>query len=53
MSASGSTLFSIFASADAAAALGRALVASESELLEGALFNAVDIVGSDPIWRFP
>src|SRR3954447_19656405 len=53
MSGSGSTLFSIFESADVAAAAGRALVASESELLGGALFNAVDIVGPDPIWRYP
>ena len=52
MSGSGSTLFAIYESVAAASAAGRAIVASESELLGGALFNAVDIVGPDPAWRY-
>src|SRR4051794_4888077 len=52
MSGSGSTLLAIYESVAAASAAGRAIVASESELLGGALFNAVDIVGPDPAWRY-
>jgi 4-diphosphocytidyl-2-C-methyl-D-erythritol kinase len=53
MSGSGSTLFAVFESVAAAASVGRTLVASESEVLGGALFNAVDLVGPDPMWRYP
>jgi len=53
MSGSGSTLFAVYESSAAAASAGRALVASESVLLGGALFNAVDLVGPDPEWRYP
>ena len=53
MSGSGSTLFAIYESGVEAAASGRALVASESEVLDGALINAVDLVGPDPLWRYP
>ena len=53
MSGSGSTLFAIYSSADESVASARALVASESEVLGGALFNAVDLVGPDPLWRYP
>ena len=53
MSGSGSTLFAIYPSADESVASAKSLVASESEVLGGALFNAVDLVGPDPIWRYP
>ena len=53
MSGSGSTLFAVFDSPAQAVASGRALVASESEALDGALINAVDLVGPDPLWRYP
>ncbi len=53
MSGSGSTLFAVYDSLAAAVASGRALVASESEVLGSALINAVDLVGPDPIWRYP
>jgi 4-diphosphocytidyl-2-C-methyl-D-erythritol kinase len=53
MSGSGSTLFTVFDSGEEAAAAGRSLVASESEGLGGALINAVDLVGPDPLWRYP
>ena len=53
MSGSGSTLFAIYESGPEAVSSGRALVASESESLGGALINAVDLVGPDPLWRYP
>ena len=53
MSGSGSTLFAIYRSADESVASARSLVASKSEVLGGALFNAVDLVGPDPLWRYP
>ena len=53
MSGSGSTLFAIYSSADESVASAKSLVASESEVLGGALFNAVDLVGPDPLWRYP
>ena len=53
MSGSGSTLFAIYPSADESVASAKSLVASESEALGGALFNAVDLVGPDPLWRYP
>ena len=53
MSGSGSTLFAIFESGARAVAGGRAIVASESEALGGALINAVDLIGPDPLWRYP
>jgi 4-diphosphocytidyl-2-C-methyl-D-erythritol kinase len=53
MSGSGSTLFAIYESANESVASAKSLVASESELLGGALFNAVDLVGPDPLWRYP
>jgi 4-diphosphocytidyl-2-C-methyl-D-erythritol kinase len=52
MSGSGSTLFAIYESVAASSAAGRAIVASESDLLGGALFNSVNIVGPDPAWRY-
>ena len=52
MSGSGSTLFAIYASPDAAATAGRALVASESVILGGASFAAVSLSGTDPLWRY-
>ena len=53
MSGSGSTLFAIYEAADESVASAKSLVASESEVLGGALFNAVDLVGPDPLWRYP
>ena len=53
MSGSGSTLFAIYRSGDESVASAKSLVASESEVLGGALFNAVDLVGPDPLWRYP
>jgi 4-diphosphocytidyl-2-C-methyl-D-erythritol kinase len=53
MSGSGSTLFAIYESGQEAVSSGRALVASESESLGGALIHAVDLVGPDPLWRYP
>jgi 4-diphosphocytidyl-2-C-methyl-D-erythritol kinase len=53
MSGSGSTLFAVYDSVSEAAASGRSVVASESEALGGVLFNAVDLVGPDPMWRYP
>jgi len=53
MSGSGSTLFSIYESGSQAVATGQSILASESEVLGGALFNAVDLFGPDPLWRYP
>jgi 4-diphosphocytidyl-2-C-methyl-D-erythritol kinase len=53
LTGSGSTLFALYPSVAAATAEGRLLVQAESELLEGAMINAVDLVGPDPAWRFP
>jgi 4-diphosphocytidyl-2-C-methyl-D-erythritol kinase len=53
MSGSGSTLFSIYESGSEAVASGRSIVASESDVLGGALFNAVDLYGPDALWRYP
>lgn len=53
MSGSGSTLFSIYETGAEAVASGRSIVASESDVLGGALFNAVDLLGPDPLWRYP
>jgi len=53
MSGSGSTLFAIYGSADESVPAARSLVASESEILGGAIINAVDLIGPDPLWRYP
>ena len=53
LSGSGSTLFALYPSPAEAAVEGRLLVSAEWELLEGAMINAVDLVGPDPAWRFP
>jgi 4-diphosphocytidyl-2-C-methyl-D-erythritol kinase len=53
MTGSGSTLFCLYPSVAQATAEGRLLVQAESELLEGAMIMAVDLVGPDPAWRFP
>lgn len=52
MSGSGSTLFAIYESGEQAVAAARLIVAAESEALGGALINAVDLVGPDPLWRY-
>lgn len=52
MSGSGTTLFSIYSSPDAAASAGRALVTSEFVILGGASIAAVGLAGPDPIWRY-
>jgi len=54
LSGSGSTLFALYPSAAAAAESGRLLeLSAPSEAIEGAIINAVDLIGPDPIWRFP
>ena len=53
LTGSGSTLFALFPSAAAAAATGRQLASDVPERLEGAIINAVDLIGPAPIWRFP
>jgi 4-diphosphocytidyl-2-C-methyl-D-erythritol kinase len=53
MSGSGPTLFSVYPSVAEAAEAGRALVVSQMPFLDGALINAVDLVGPDPAWRYP
>lgn len=53
MSGSGSTLFALYPTPAEATAGGRQIVGAESELLEGAIINAVDLKGPDPIWRYP
>jgi 4-diphosphocytidyl-2-C-methyl-D-erythritol kinase len=53
MSGSGSTLFSLHPSPGEAAEAGRRLVSAESEALGGAIINAVDMTGPEPLWRYP
>jgi len=53
LTGSGSTLFALYPSPAEATAEGRLLVSAESESLEGAMINTVDLVGPDPAWRFP
>ena len=53
LSGSGSTLFALYPTVAEASADGRLLVQAESELLEGAMINAVDMNGPDPNWRYP
>ncbi|MGI8929071.1 MAG: 4-(cytidine 5'-diphospho)-2-C-methyl-D-erythritol kinase [Candidatus Limnocylindrales bacterium] len=53
LSGSGPTLFALYASADEAAEAGRVLVDTRSPALDGALLNAVDLDGRDPVWRYP
>lgn len=52
MSGSGSTLFALYPSAQAAADAGRALVAAELTSLGGAVISAIDLTGPDPVWRY-
>lgn len=52
MSGSGSTLFALHSSAAEAAEAGKRLVSAESELLGGAIINAVDLTGPEPVWRY-
>lgn len=53
MSGSGSTLFALYPSAAEATDAGRALAAAELPVLADALIFAVDLVGPDPVWRYP
>lgn len=53
LTGSGSTLFGLYASAAAAAETGRLLASGSPAELEGAIINAVDLTGPDPIWRLP
>jgi len=52
MSGSGSTLFALYASPAEAAEAGKRLVSAESALLGGAIINAVDRTGPEPLWRY-
>ncbi len=53
LSGSGSTLFGLYPSVAEATADGRLIVSAESALLEGAIINAVDLIGPEPNWRYP
>jgi len=53
MSGSGPTLFALYASAAEAAQAGQDLMGSRSVALDGALVNAVDLIGPEPAWRYP
>lgn len=53
MSGSGPTLFAIYASAADAADAGRMVVRDRPAAIVNATFNAVDLVGPDPAWRYP
>jgi 4-diphosphocytidyl-2-C-methyl-D-erythritol kinase len=53
LTGSGSTLFALYPTVAQATADGRLIVSAESELLEGAMINALDLVGPDPNWRYP
>ncbi|MEP7158515.1 MAG: 4-(cytidine 5'-diphospho)-2-C-methyl-D-erythritol kinase, partial [Chloroflexota bacterium] len=53
LSGSGSTLFALFTTPAAAVEAGRRLVSAESDVLGGAIINAVDVTGPEPIWRYP
>lgn len=53
MSGSGSTLFALYPSPAEAADAARALAAAQLSVLANALINAVDLVGPDPVWRYP
>jgi 4-diphosphocytidyl-2-C-methyl-D-erythritol kinase len=53
MTGSGSTLFSLHPSPEQAADAGRRIVSAESETLGGAIINAVDLTGPEPLWRYP
>jgi 4-diphosphocytidyl-2-C-methyl-D-erythritol kinase len=53
MSGSGSSLFSLHSSPGEAAEAGRRIVSAESVLLGGAIINAVDLKGPEPLWRYP
>src|SRR5688572_3018645 len=52
MSGSGSTLFALYPSPAEAAEAGKRLGSAESELLGGAIINAVDVTGPEPLWRY-
>ena len=53
MSGSGPTLFALYPSVKEAAQAGQVLLASQSVASDGALINAVDLVGPEPAWRHP
>lgn len=53
MTGSGPTLFSLYPSPQEAVEAGRRLVSAESEALGGAIINAVDLTGPEPLWRYP
>ncbi len=53
MSGSGSTLFALYPSSTAAADDGRRIAGADLESAGGAALSAVDLVGPDPVWRYP
>lgn len=53
LTGSGSTLFALYLSTAAASEAGKRLASAESEVLGGAIISAVDLIGPDPIWRYP
>jgi 4-diphosphocytidyl-2-C-methyl-D-erythritol kinase len=53
LSGSGSTLFALHPSPAEAVEAGKRLVSAESDALGGAIINAVDLTGPEPLWRYP
>jgi 4-diphosphocytidyl-2-C-methyl-D-erythritol kinase len=53
LSGSGSTLFALYPAPVGAVEAGRRLVSAESDVLGGAIINAVDLTGPEPLWRYP
>jgi len=53
LTGSGSTLVGLYPSAGEAAVAGRRLAADSPDLLSGSSMAACDLIGPDPLWRFP
>jgi 4-diphosphocytidyl-2-C-methyl-D-erythritol kinase len=53
LSGSGSTLVGLYPSSAQSVEAGRRLVSAESDVLGGAIINAVDLTGPEPLWRYP
>jgi 4-diphosphocytidyl-2-C-methyl-D-erythritol kinase len=53
LSGSGSSLFALHPSPADAVESGRRLLSTESVSIGGAIINAVDLKGPEPIWRYP
>ncbi len=53
LTGSGATLVGLYASAEEAAGAGRRLAADDPDSLSGSSMAACDLIGPDPLWRFP